>query len=283
MPAKTAHRLRIAFFVLASLLAPAWSAEPAHPLLGASRDQVLRKLGGPKSQLEAGSRTVLLYQNERIILRDNVVVEVEPMSSLPVRPVPVPASEASASVGAVSAPKPSEFPASSIGSGSITPASAAPGEPMPGGGNEPKVEIKLVRPPSANYARQPVPPPEPVPAAVAVVAPVVSSPAAQPVVPVAQPTPNPPVPAVEPVNAPKVEAPKPPPLESGSEPSKAEKLAAEQARAEKLAAEAAAKEMKAKAVSSQNEILELQQRCIEWWLNFKIGMQKKIADRIDAL
>ena len=43
------------------------------------------------------------------------------------------------------------------------------------------------------------------------------------------------------------------------------------------------REMKAKAISNPNEIFELQQRCIEWWLNFKIGMQKKIADRIDAL
>lgn len=43
------------------------------------------------------------------------------------------------------------------------------------------------------------------------------------------------------------------------------------------------KGMKAKAISNPNEILELQQRCIEWWFNFKIGMQKKIADRIDAL
>ena len=43
------------------------------------------------------------------------------------------------------------------------------------------------------------------------------------------------------------------------------------------------REMKAKAISNPNEILELQQRCIEWWLNFKTGMQKKIADHIDAL
>ncbi|MBU3635353.1 hypothetical protein ICN35_07775 [Polynucleobacter sp. es-GGE-1] len=42
-------------------------------------------------------------------------------------------------------------------------------------------------------------------------------------------------------------------------------------------------EMKEKLISNPNEILELQQRCIEWWLNFKIGMQKKIADCIDDL
>ena len=41
--------------------------------------------------------------------------------------------------------------------------------------------------------------------------------------------------------------------------------------------------MKAKALSSPNEILELQQRCINWWSDFKIAMQKKISDRIAAL
>ena len=41
--------------------------------------------------------------------------------------------------------------------------------------------------------------------------------------------------------------------------------------------------MKSKALSSPGEILELQQRCINWWSDFKIAMQKKISDRIGAL
>ena len=41
--------------------------------------------------------------------------------------------------------------------------------------------------------------------------------------------------------------------------------------------------MKAKALSNPNEILELQQRCINWWSDFKIAIQKKISERIATL
>ena len=41
--------------------------------------------------------------------------------------------------------------------------------------------------------------------------------------------------------------------------------------------------MKANAISSPAEILHLQQRCINWWSDFKGAIQKKIADHIDAL
>jgi len=39
-------------------------------------------------------------------------------------------------------------------------------------------------------------------------------------------------------------------------------------------------EMKAKAISNPVEILNLQQRCIIWWSNFKTSMQQKIAGHI---
>ncbi|WP_353432456.1 hypothetical protein [Polynucleobacter sp. MWH-UH23A] len=42
-------------------------------------------------------------------------------------------------------------------------------------------------------------------------------------------------------------------------------------------------EMKSKCVSNPNQILELQHRCIDWWSNFKIAMQQKIAESIQAL
>lgn len=42
-------------------------------------------------------------------------------------------------------------------------------------------------------------------------------------------------------------------------------------------------EMKLKCVSSPNEILELQNCCIDWWSNFKIALQQKIAESIRAL
>jgi hypothetical protein len=42
-------------------------------------------------------------------------------------------------------------------------------------------------------------------------------------------------------------------------------------------------DMKAKAFSNPSEIIELQQRCIDWWSNFKLAIQRKISDRIAGL
>jgi len=42
-------------------------------------------------------------------------------------------------------------------------------------------------------------------------------------------------------------------------------------------------EMKAKAISNPEEILALQQKCIDWWTDFKIAISQKIANRIQSL
>ena len=42
-------------------------------------------------------------------------------------------------------------------------------------------------------------------------------------------------------------------------------------------------EMKVKAATNPNEILRLQQCCIDWWSNFKMNMQYKIANHIKTL
>ena len=42
-------------------------------------------------------------------------------------------------------------------------------------------------------------------------------------------------------------------------------------------------QMKFKTTSNPSEIIELQQRCVDWWSNFKINMQQKIAKHIAAL
>ena len=42
-------------------------------------------------------------------------------------------------------------------------------------------------------------------------------------------------------------------------------------------------QMKAKALSNPDEILNLQQSCIDWWNNFKIAIQERISERIAAL
>ncbi len=41
--------------------------------------------------------------------------------------------------------------------------------------------------------------------------------------------------------------------------------------------------MKLKASSNLSEILELQQRCINWWFDYKTAIQQRIADQITAL
>ncbi len=155
-----------------SLSAPAWAAcclatglllsvlrgaEPPHPLMGATRDDVLARYGEPKGQISVGARMVLTYPKEKLILRNNVVVEVEPVAAEPVRRSAPPLVEAAApgtatgatpsgsneSEGAPNArPNP---PAARSGSASTMPSEAAPAP-------EPKVEIKFVRAPSAGGA-----------------------------------------------------------------------------------------------------------------------------------
>ncbi len=243
MPAKTPYRARIGFCVLAALLTLVTAAEPAHPLMGATRDQVLQKLGGPKSQLESGSRTVLLYQNERIVLRDNLVVDVESIASgssrpLPV-PLPVPVAEAIAPVVVGSPALPSEpVSAATLPTVPVAPVGTAANL---GAASEPKVEIKLVRPPSANYARPPNSQAETTPS----LNPVAAAPAPAPVPVVAAAEPVPPVPILKSAGESSVQvvsAPIPEPARK-----RADEVAAEQANAEKMAAEKTVKEMTAKA------------------------------------
>lgn len=150
--------------------ASAYAAEPVSPLVGATREQVISRLGEPKSQLAAGNRVVLLYARERIVLRDNVVVEVEPLAAEPVRRPSE--SNPSAPAGTPSAPTPATTagstaaPAANTGAGATPPtestatassgrASALPSTPTPAPAPppEPKLEIKLIVPPSAKDAR----------------------------------------------------------------------------------------------------------------------------------
>ncbi len=139
--------------------------------MGWTRDQVLAKYGEPKSQIAAGNRLVMFYAKERLVLRDGVVIEVERLSSdpalrriapveaapvaaapLPVASpaVPVPIATPPAVVApAVPAPVP-VAPVPAEATVAVAPTAqipAAPAQP------EPKLEIKLVRPPSANYSR----------------------------------------------------------------------------------------------------------------------------------
>lgn len=170
MPPMFAHGLKACCVAVALVFATAHAAEQPQPAssMGWTRDQVLAKYGEPKSQIAAGNRVVMFYAKERLVLRDGVVIEVERLSSdpalrriAPVEAAPVPAAPlpvapsavpvAVATTPTVAAPA---VPATVSGPAEATvpvaptaPISTAPPAP------EPKLEIKLVRPPSANYSR----------------------------------------------------------------------------------------------------------------------------------
>ena len=145
--------LRACCVAIALLIATARGAEQ-NPLIGATRDQVLSRYGEPKSQIESGNRVILLYPRERIILRDDVVIEVEPLlSDAPRRgsageaptappaatPAPAPPGTATTNPPAQSAPA------------NQTPSTGSPPPAAPG--PEPKFAIKLVRPPGSKDVR----------------------------------------------------------------------------------------------------------------------------------
>ncbi len=212
--------LRACGAACALLLLSVRAAEPVSPLIGATLEQVMAKYGEPKSQITVGDRLVIFYPKERIVVRGGRVVEVEQLAAEPVRraePPPVapraevppagPANQPPASAAANPANTPATLPAGA----EVAPSAPAVVPPPPV--VEPKLEIKLVRPPSANAAREPLPlaPAKPEPA-------VVES------------------------------APPPPMPETKKGPTK-EELAA-QAAAEKRAADLAAKNKRAKATSS---------------------------------
>lgn len=156
--------------------AMARAAEP-HPLIGASRDDVLAKYGEPKSTLVGGGREILFYAKERLVLRGGKVVDVERITAEPVRvprPQPVapaptttaPAAEPATPVapttkGAAPTPVVSPAPAEAtrplIPSQIITDAGGPPtpppaATPEPESPPEPKLEIKRVLPRSTKSA-----------------------------------------------------------------------------------------------------------------------------------
>lgn len=193
MPAKFVVALRACGVAVALGLLTAWAAEPASPLLGATREQVLARLGEPRSQIEAGDRVVFFYAKERVIFRANVVVEVEAIVPEPVRrppPAPettTPAPGETAPNGATpgtppaSTPPPAgPAPVAPAASPTPAPSAAAPTATPP---PEPKFGIKLVIPPGAKDIRT-----APAPAAPEPVAPVVTpAPAVTPTPPPADP------------------------------------------------------------------------------------------------
>ncbi len=143
--------MRACCAAFALLWLSAHAAEPVSPLIGTTLEQVVAKYGEPKSQITVGDRLVIFYPKERIVVRGGRVIEVEQLAAEPVRRPEPPATA------------PANPPSSGTGpnAGNAVPVAAAPGTPtspetvapavlQPLPTPEPRVEIKLVRPPSAN-------------------------------------------------------------------------------------------------------------------------------------
>lgn len=172
MPPMFAHGLKACCVAVALVFATAHAAEQPQPSssMGWTRDQVLNKYGEPKSQIAAGNRLVMFYAKERLVLRDGVVIEVERLSSDPALRRIAPVDAAPVAVAPVAAAPLTAVPSAVPITVATAPVVAAPAVPAPvpvpaeaavpvapaasiPAASEPKLEIKLVRPPSANYSR----------------------------------------------------------------------------------------------------------------------------------
>lgn len=152
MPDKFAVAVRACCVAFALIWATAWAGEAPSPLLGVTRDQILARMGEPRSQITAGDRLIFFYARERIVFRGDVVIEVEPIAAEPVRrppaDTPSPATEPPPAATA-----PATTPGATTGQNPATPAPAANTAAVEPAQPEPKLEIKLVRPPGAKDSR----------------------------------------------------------------------------------------------------------------------------------
>jgi hypothetical protein len=145
------------------------------PLLGLTREQLLDKLGEPKSNIAAGGREVVFFAKERVVLRNGIVVEVDllppdfgarratsapapapaptaaPTASAPAAPTPVP-GDPTVNPGGGAVPQPAAAPAAAAPASAPTTTAETP-SPAPAALPEPQLAIKSVRPPSAGATR----------------------------------------------------------------------------------------------------------------------------------
>lgn len=189
MPFSRYTRFKARLLALALAGSAALAAENPTVPKGSSREQMLRQLGEPRSQIVAGDRIIVFYARERYVLRNDIVIDFEPISAEPVRrPPPAPVAPppvvdpAAATAGAAAAaPEPREpapptvalagrrgaeptSAAPAAGSAAVpvpavrpsAPAAADPGVAAPIAAAEQRLEIKRVLP--RNAPPSPVPP-----------------------------------------------------------------------------------------------------------------------------
>jgi hypothetical protein len=200
MPPRFAVGFKACCVAVALALAAAQAAEsqPA-PLLGTTRQQVLARMGEPKSNIVVGNREVLFFERDRVVLRDNIVVEVERLpADLPRHtPPPAPAAQPAASEE-TNSPAPAPEPAAEkeknaapapAAAASESPAPArkpvTPPAPPPAPDPNAPLAIMAVRPAGSTTPRSEPAPPVAAPATAPAPAPAPTRPAAMPVAPVA--------------------------------------------------------------------------------------------------
>lgn len=254
--------------------APLARAAEQHPLLGATREQVVAQNGEPGSKLERGELVIFFYPREKLTLRNGVVVDVErlavaepkqpsPPSPAPAETTPAPTPPRPRATPGNDAPPPpvetatsaqAEAPAGTTTAGAET---AVPPAPVP----ESRVEIKRVLPRGATTQRPspsaaaptasaPTPPTKSAPPATSAPAPNTVSPASvasSTSAPVAQsatsPTATPEVPTPGPVASTNIDAattPPPPSAAPAAEEASAETAKVDDATAKKKDAKKAA-------------------------------------------
>ncbi|HUR57270.1 MAG TPA: restriction endonuclease [Opitutaceae bacterium] len=140
--------LRACCFAVALIVATAYAADP-RPFIGATRAQVVERLGEPKSAIVAGSREVLFFARDRLVLRDGVVIEYEPLPAEQPRQAP-PAETAPAPDAGTQPTEPAARQSSTPETPSPSPGATPAPAPAPGAT---RVEIKSVRPPTGGYVR----------------------------------------------------------------------------------------------------------------------------------
>ncbi len=190
LSAKTKRTSFALFALIAALSAGAQEKEKPASLIGISKEEVYARLGEPRSQMKAGAREVIFFSKIKVTIRNNVVVETEPLFDdvQPKRPV-----ESAPAGASVAAPGEGADAAKSAKSGAVQPAAAvgasADPAPAPAAKSNPalteikpvavvepqgSLEIKFVRAPGKAPPRPAARPPAPaaVPLIPAVLAPV---------------------------------------------------------------------------------------------------------------
>lgn len=169
MPRMLAHTLRAVGVALALALTVPLPAQPkpqpSPPPVGATREQVVERLGEPKSQLKAGPREILFFAYVKVTLRNDVVVETEELAD-ELAPRPVEPQAAAAKSGDANAtpqaagggPAPAAAPDATASVKPVDSVTPAVSSPRPAREAEPGLVIRVIRRPAAGATSAPVSP-----------------------------------------------------------------------------------------------------------------------------